>query len=293
MKDAVIIGGGPAGCQCALWLCMLGYEATIIEKSDRLGGLQCKSPYVNDWLVGTVNLRGQDIANNIQAQIEKMHIPVFYNSSTKSIKKTSWGFEINTGNEIIAAHNLVIATGVRPRNGSFESTSAVIVGPGKEIYNEQFTNKRVAVLGGGDNAAENYSFITEKNPKLCHVYARTVKARQNLWGKIDSSDIFLGEYKTDQKSMSIIHDNKMHIYDIFIVLYGWEANIPNSLSSFKNQLLNEQGFIAIDESRRTRIPNIFAAGEVTHFLHPCVATAMADGVIVAKSIQFQFENTIA
>ncbi|HSW75731.1 MAG TPA: NAD(P)/FAD-dependent oxidoreductase [Candidatus Saccharimonadales bacterium] len=293
MKAAVIIGGGPAGCQCALWLCMLGYEATIIEKSDRLGGLQCNSPYVNDWLVGTVNLRGQDIANNIQKQIEKMNIPVLYNSIINSIKKNSTGFEINTGNEIIATHNLVIATGVRPRDGSFESTSAVIVGPGKEIYNEQFTNRRVAILGGGDSAAENYSFIREKNPKLCHVYARTVKARQNLWGKIDSSDIFLGEYKADQKSMSIIHDDKMYIYDIFTVLYGWEANIPNSLLSLKNQLLNEQGFIAIDESRRTRISNIFAAGEVTHFLHPCVATAMADGVIVAKSIQFQFENIIA
>ena len=40
MKAAVIIGGGPAGCQCALWLHMLGYDVLIVEKSKQLDCLQ-------------------------------------------------------------------------------------------------------------------------------------------------------------------------------------------------------------------------------------------------------------
>ena len=168
MKTAVIIGGGPAGCQCALWLHMLGYDVLIIEKSNQLGGLQCESPYINNWLIGTMNLQGQEIAKNIQRHIEKMKIPVFFNSTVKNIKKITEGFEVEVGNEVITTYNIVIATGVRPCSGPFSVKKNVIIGPGKKISEFPFLNKKVTILGGGDNAAENYSFIKEKNPEQCH-----------------------------------------------------------------------------------------------------------------------------
>lgn len=120
LKTAVIIGGGPAGCQCALWLQMLGYETIIVEQTNILGGLQCQSPYLNNWLVGTIDLQGHEIAKNIQNHIEKMKIPVIYNSTLRSIKKIADKFEVKIGNKIISTFAVVIATGVRPITGPLE-----------------------------------------------------------------------------------------------------------------------------------------------------------------------------
>ena len=290
MKTALIIGGGPAGCQCALWLQMLGYDAIIVEKTGRLGGLQCESPYINNWLAGTINLQGQQVAKNIQDHITKMQIPVIFNSTIECIKITENGFEVKVNNERIIVSKIVIATGVSPKAGSFELSKSVLIGPGNKIHKFNFTNKRVAILGGGDNAAENYSFIKEKNPDQCHVYARTVKARSGLWKNIASCEIFTGEYEADQKLMTVSYNEDKRVYDIFVVLYGWEANIPHVFEPFRRILLDERNFIFTDAMRRTNISNIFAAGEVTQRIHPCVATSMADGVIVAKAIQFQLEN---
>lgn len=167
-----------------------------------------------------------------------------------------------------------------------------MIGPGKHIEEFIFKEEKVAIFGGGDNAAENYSFIKGKNPHSCHVYARTIKARHSLWSKVDSSDVFSGEYNADQNEMTVTHNGCKRFYDRFVVLYGWEANIPTALSKYKRSLIDSRKFIASDETRKTKIPNLFAAGEVTHQSHPSVATAMADGVIVAKEIQKQFERNL-
>ncbi|MFM8314948.1 MAG: NAD(P)-binding protein, partial [Deltaproteobacteria bacterium] len=50
--EALIVGGGPAGCSCALWLKHLGLKPLLIERSHRLGGLQNDSPYPNIWILG-------------------------------------------------------------------------------------------------------------------------------------------------------------------------------------------------------------------------------------------------
>jgi NADPH-dependent glutamate synthase beta subunit-like oxidoreductase len=72
-------------------------------------------------------------------------------------------------------------------------------------------------------------------------------------------------------------------YDVLGVQFGFEACIPGGL-----RLPLRDGYIEVD--RRGAVPShpgLFAVGDVTNFWHPCVATAMAHGVQVAKSIQFE------
>jgi thioredoxin reductase (NADPH) len=291
MKSAIIIGGGPAGCQCALWLHLLGYEVIIAEQTDKLGGLQNRSVHINNWLVGVMGMPRCEIAKNIQRHIEQLSIPVYFNSTIKSITNAQQGFKVQIGSESIHAHNIVIATGVRPRNPNFVEGENIIIGPGIKVTHHPFVNKRVAILGGGDNAAENYSFVSKQEPELCHVYARTVRARESLWNQVNIDHVYQGDYYVDQKSMTVTYQDVKRSYDVFVVLYGWEANFPPELASLKSALCNEQGFINVDNLRRTNVPNIFAIGEVTNYTYPCVVTAMADGVIAAKAIQTQLENT--
>ena len=48
MHDSVIVGGGPAGASCALWLARLGLSPLLVEASARLGGLGNDNPFADD-----------------------------------------------------------------------------------------------------------------------------------------------------------------------------------------------------------------------------------------------------
>jgi thioredoxin reductase (NADPH) len=130
--------------------------------------------------------------------------------------------------------------------------------------------------------------VIQAKTKPCYLYARTLRAIENLKCHIDPKNIFLNQYIAHQNSMQVEHQNIMRSYDVFVVLYGWQASIPEALEFFKPILLNEKNFIIIDERRETKIPRMFAAGEVTQKLHPCVITAMDDGVMVAKAIKYAY-----
>lgn len=288
--SAVIVGGGPAGCQCALWLHMLGHHPIIIEQSPVLGGLQALSPYQNHWIVGMQHQSGKQVAASIQAHIKALGIPVLLNTKLSSVTLTANGVHVAAGSHEIDAPYLVIATGVNPRRDVFKESNKVIVGPDESIFTMDFSGKRVALLGGGDNAYENQAFIMTKNPAVCDVYARTKRARKNLAELVNPAHVYTGAYHADQSTMKVTHDNNTREYDLFIVLYGWEANIPKALDPWRERLLDDRGFIATDAHCQTNLPECFAIGEVANRMHPCVTTAMADGVVAAKAIQAGLER---
>lgn len=288
--SALIIGGGPAGCQCALWLKMLGHDPILVEQSDQLGGLQARSPYKNHWIVGMLDTTGRELARRMQQHVLESDIPVLFNRTVNTIHAHTDGFIVHVDKKAIETRYLIIATGVLPRNDIFTESDSMMIGPGERIYHFDFKGKRVAILGGGDNAFENYLFIKEKKPACCHVYVRTQRSRRNLTEKMDTNDVFSGPYQADQASMTVRHDNTQREYDEMIVLYGWEANFPQALEGFRNEMTDERGFIATDVYCATQVPRIYAIGEVANRMHPCVTTSMADGVVAAKAIQNELES---
>lgn len=290
MKSAIIIGGGPAGCQCALWLKMLGHDVTIVEQTDRLGGLQAFSPYPNNWMIGTINISGQTFAQQIQQHIRYMDISVLFKSTISSIERLVRGFKIKINEEYLNAQNIVIATGVRSRHENIVETENVLLGPSQTVYHYDYSNKRVAILGGGDNAAEHYALIKNKNPRACHLYTRTIKARKNLWHQVNLQDVYFFPYDINENTLTIQHQGKVRQYDVILVMYGWEANYPAVFESEKKLLLNKKGFIKTDTHCLTPLSHIYAIGEVANRAHPCVITSMADGVIAAKAIQEDLEK---
>ncbi|HEU5281970.1 MAG TPA: NAD(P)/FAD-dependent oxidoreductase [Gammaproteobacteria bacterium] len=290
--SALIIGGGPAGAQCALWLKMLGHHPVIVEQAEVLGGLQALSPYQNHWMVGLRHQSGKALAAGITAHIHEMGIPVLFKTQVDDVVVKADGVYVNAGSHRYHADYLVIASGVVPRRDVFRESDKVLVGPGEAVYHGNFAGKRVAILGGGDNAYENQAFIMGKNPACCHVYARTKRARRNLAVEVDPAHVFSGEYRADQASMTVTYAGEARSYDMFIVLYGWEANLPSALNAWRESLLDERGFVATNAFCQTREPRFFAIGEVADRMHPCVVTAMADGVVAAKAMLVGLEGSI-
>jgi thioredoxin reductase len=108
---AAIIGGGPAGCQCALWLKMMGMHPVIIESSDHLGGLQSLSPYQNQWIAGLMGVSGRELAQRIQSHLQAKDVPVLFNAEVTSCEQSAEGFTLIASGTPISARFVVIAAG--------------------------------------------------------------------------------------------------------------------------------------------------------------------------------------
>lgn len=286
--DAVVVGGGPAGASCALWLKLLGFRPSIVERRSRLGGLQIESPYRNDWIAPLPGVTGQQVAENIHRNIMAHDIPCFLKAEVKSLRKGQREFfmriESAEGVRQLSARHVVLASGVRPRDGGFRAVPKVLIGPGTKIANTDFSGKTVAVLGGGDNAFENFQFIRQRGAAEVHIYARTIRARREFVDKVQKPHVTVGSYSVDTERMTV----SGRAYDFIVVLYGWVPNV--GFAGALDLKLDSRGFIATDpQTAETSLTDLFAIGEVAQRMHPCCVTSMADGVVAAKEIQYRLE----
>ncbi|WP_454917648.1 NAD(P)/FAD-dependent oxidoreductase [Xanthobacter sediminis] len=285
MFDAVIIGGGPAGASCALWLQMLGFRPCLIERRPTLGGLQNDNPYPNEWIASAPNRTGYEVASDIHRHVLSHDIVCRLGEGVSALDVIERGFRVTTtGGAMVFARAAVLATGVRPVKGGLSASDQVLIGPGRTMFNAAFDGQEVAILGGGDNAFENYIFVRKRGAAAVHIYARTIRARRAFLEKVPASDVRLGAYHVEPERPAVAG----RPYDRLLVLYGWEPYLP--YAHHLDLARTARGFVETDPDCQTSIPNLYAIGEIAQRMHPCCVTSMADGVVAAKAIQRSLEQ---
>ncbi len=285
----LIVGGGPAGASCALWLRKLGYDPLLVERRGRLGGLQNESPYENDWLAGLVGLTGQDFAAKLDGQLRAAGVRIRADSEVTAIDGQEGAFRatLRGGDAAgtVKTRFLVAATGVRAEDGGLSGYPGVIVGPGRPVDTADFTNRRVAILGGGDNAFENHGIISRAGAASVTVFARSLRARRDLQAQVPGSDLRCGPYAVDAARLTVAGE----VFDRLVVLYGWRPN--NELFAGLSPALDGKGYIRTHrDTAESSVPGLYALGELANRHHPCCATALADGVTAARAIQMRIEG---
>jgi len=269
---------------------MLGHRPLIVDKRHRLGGLQLDSPYPNNWIVGVRDLTGEQLALAIHEHIVAEGIAHQLNTEVVDIERTQNGFRLTVtcrGNtQHLEGATVVIASGVRAATGGLAAARDVIFGPGTAVASTDFAGKTVAILGGGDNAFENYLFVKERGARVAHIFARTVVARQEFLDQVPADDVLTGHYEASPDDRSV----NGRQYDRLLVFYGWKAELPFLATLAVS--LDPKGFVVTGEHCETSVDGLFAVGEVANRMHPCVVTAMADGVTAAKTIQRRLEQGV-
>ncbi|WP_343685387.1 NAD(P)/FAD-dependent oxidoreductase [Asticcacaulis sp.] len=277
---ALIIGGGPAGCACALWLHKLGVNSLLIEASDRLGGLQRLSPYENLWIPGVQGRTGEAVAAALHAHIVAGGVPHRLNTAVTRVE-TADGFTVITKDQSFRARHLVLATGTRPAAGPFRPSPNVAIGPGHPMEALRVEGQRIAILGGGDNALDQARFVLQRGAAKVTIFSRSrLRAQPLLQQMIPQADIRIGPYAADQDRLSVNGEP----FDAFGVMYGFEAHVPPGLS-----VCNAKGYVEVDRHGETATPGLWACGDVTDYWHPCVTTSAAHGIQVAKQISLRLQ----
>lgn len=294
--DAAIVGGGPAGVSCAIWLARLGFAPILVEAADAVGGLCRTHPFPDLWNAAQPGLTGPQIADNLALSLQQAGVPVLLSSRACGVTSLGKGYALHMAgrDEEIRARHLVLATGVRARglgraqgdadDEPWPALEGVLIGPGRHIVAQDFRGKSVAVLGGGDNAFENALYALEHGAGSLRVYARSVRAQRQFVRKLAASHVQTGHYSVDAAARTV--DGQP--YDLILVFYGWEPCVRYAAELGLQR--SAQGFIATDmETAQTSVPDVYAIGEVAQRQHPCVVTALADGVTAAKAIQARIE----
>jgi len=283
--DVLIVGAGPAGVSCSIWLKQLGFRPLLLEKAEKVGGLQLENPYTNTWIATSSRVQGSDVANSMSQNISDHRVDTRLGVRATLAERVDdlWLTRVDTG-EVIKSKFMVLATGVRPKKSGLKERLGLIIGPGVRAASTDYKGKSVAILGGGDSAFENYLFIEKKQPSELHIYARSIKARSEMYERVAAQNVMVGEFSMEQD------ENKINgkTYDHVLVMYGYEASHECLLGL--DVALKADGFVHTDEDCETSIEGVFAIGEIARRSHPCCATSMADGVVAAKAIQRRLEK---
>lgn len=277
--DAIVIGGGPAGAQCVLWLTKLGLKACLLEKAE-IGGLQARSPYSNSWLaVVQATTLARNVAANIERNISEQGCTLFRTSCERIDHSTERNvFLVSTALGPLSARNVILATGTSENTGGMESDRAVLGLVGAASM--QCAGKDVAILGGGDAACEAYQIATQKGAARVRVFARSIRARKDMWGAVAAKDKRVGDYWVEDDVVR--YGEGRFSPETICLCYGWAPVIPPL--GFKVDL-DQTGRIVVDPRMRSSFPGVYAIGDVNNHSYPCVATAVAEGVYAAKEIE--------
>lgn len=269
--DAIVVGGGAAGVSGALYLGRAGYRVALLERGT-VGGQIAVTDIVENY-AGIPSIRGPDLAANFAKQLEKWKIVVVVGEATHV--RDGEAITVGMYPRDLLAECVIIATGSSPRRLGVEGESEVI-GRGLSFCAfcdaEFFRDKEVAVIGGGDSAVKEASYLSRivSRVYLIHRRDRFRAERANVQlidgnpkvEKVMNSIVvrFLGQ---EQLEGLVLRDSKTGRERELRVEGAFEyiGRVPNT--DFLQLAKDPAGYLTVDENMMTSSKGVFAAGECT------------------------------
>jgi thioredoxin reductase len=208
----------------------------------------------------------------------------------------------------VVADFCVIASGMRPRAPLALAALAshfpqnCIISAGELRVDDFSPGQRVAILGGGDNAFENAYHLAQQGVHI-DIYYRGEARAQRQWQNrcAASSNIVLhphtvmSRFAVQESGVTFWANDEPRYADAVAVLYGYEPNTDMlvQLAPWLAEVIDAEGFVKVDEYQRTRIPRLYAIGDVTNRPLPCLPSAIGQGSVAAKAIALESEGKLS
>ena len=291
--DVIIIGGGPAGYTAALYASRAGLDTLVIEKMGP-GGQMALTDIIDNYPGFEEGIDGISLGMKMQAGAERFGAVTEYAEVT-SLELSGKIKTIETAGGKFLTRTLIIATGADPRKLGIEGEDA-LVGRGLHYCahcdGRFYKGKTVMVVGGGNSAASDALYLSHLCEKVIVVHRRdTLRATKIYHEPLMSApnvefmwNSAIDDYIVDKKIVGAKVKN-LQSGEIFDVAFdGLFVSIGRKPATdlFVDQLaLDGNGYIIADESTKTSIEGVYAAGDVRTKTLRQVVTAVSDGAIAA------------
>ena len=293
--NTVIIGSGVAGMTAAIYLKRARKSVCILENSVPGGQITLTSAVEN--YPGFKSISGSDLALNIYNQVLDLGVDYIYKKACK-VEVVNDKIKILTPDAEITANNLIIATGRSPRKLEVKMEDRLI-GNGVSFCatcdSSLYKNKKVAVIGGGTSALEEAVYLSKICDSVTLIHRRdvftapealieTVKSTKNI--NIITNSV-VKEFKTNDNKLSkiILEDKNKNLTEVDVDgCFEYIGQVPNT-DIFKDlNILDEKGYVNVNDNYETSIPGIYAVGDCIKKDLYQVITACSDGATAANRI---------
>ncbi len=302
--DVVIIGAGPSGYTAGIYCSRAGYD-TLILSGILPGGQLVNTTEVENYPGFEKGIMGPDLMIEMRKQTQRMGTTII-DDEVVDVDFKHRPFKVLTGSEEYEGRAVVIATGANPRKlglqgemtfaGKGVSYCATCDGP-------FFRNQELIVVGGGDSAVEEATFLTKFATTVHLVHRREeLRASKIMQERAINNkkikfywDSAVIEIKGDQKMRQAVIKNiktgeekTLDVAGLFVAI-GHEPNTK----LFKKQIeLDNEGYIILKNKTHTNIEGVFAAGDVHDRNYRQAITAAGFGCMAAIDVdKYLTENS--
>lgn len=296
MRQIIIIGSGPAGYTAAIYAARANLAPLLIASSVEFGGELMKTTEVENYPGFPDGVMGPDLMMNMQKQAERFGTEIVYDDVV-SLDLTGDVKTVTLGNgDTHEALSVIFATGSAYRRlglADEERLSGYGVSWCATCDGAFFRQKTVAVVGGGDSAMEEATFLTRFADKVYVIHRKdSLRASKAMQDRAFADPKI--EFLWNKEVAHIYGDGLVSGVGVVDTVDGTETTIDLSGlfvaigADPRTQLVRGQldftteGTIAVDgRSSRTNLVGVFAAGDVIDPTYRQAVTAAGSGTVAA------------
>ncbi|WP_141538052.1 thioredoxin-disulfide reductase [Bacillus cereus] len=302
--DVIVIGAGPAGMTAAVYTSRANLSTLMLERGIP-GGQMANTEDVENY-PGYESILGPDLSNKMFEHAKKFGAEYAYGD----VKEVIDGKEYKTiiaGKKEYKTRAIIVASGAEYKKIGVPG-EAELGGRGVSYCavcdGAFFKEKELVVIGGGDSAVEEGVFLTRFASKVTIVHRRdTLRAQKILQDRAFQNE------KVDfiwNHTIKEINDTNGKVGSVTLVdvnsgeekefktdgVFVYIGMLPLSKPFVELGITNENGYVETNERMETKIPGIFAAGDVREKMLRQIVTATGDGSIAAQSAQHYVEELL-
>lgn len=296
MYDLIIIGSGPAGLSASVYASRAMLDTLVFEKAFTSGG-QIINTYDVDNYLGLPDENGYELSQKFRKHADKLGMNIVSEDVASVEDKGKYKLVITKEGNTYETKTVILAMGAHHRVLGIKGED-IYIGKGVSYCatcdGAFFRGKTVAVVGGGDVALEDALFLARACEKVYIILRRDVfrgaKILQNNVKNTENIEIIyntvveeiMGDSTVDSIKINTKGDKKtLEVKGVFVAI-GIE---PETQAVKDTVALDEGGYIIADESGKTSVSGIFAAGDIRTKALRQIITAASDGANCVNSVE--------
>jgi thioredoxin reductase (NADPH) len=303
VRDVIIIGSGPAGYTAAVYTARASLKPLLIE-GVQYGGALMNTTEVENFPGFPDGITGPELMDSMRKQAERFGAEIISDDATV-VDLTGVIKRVTVGGEEFLARSVILATGSAYRElgvAGEKRLSGHGVSWCATCDGFFFRGKDIAVVGGGDSAVEEATFLTRFGESVTIVHRRGALRASKIMAERAMSnpkisfawnstvDDVLGEDSVTGLALRDTETGETRILDVGGVFVAIGHDPRNEL--IKDQItLDDEGYVVVDAPHtRTNLPGVFACGDLVDHTYRQAITAAGSGCAAALDVEHYLDG---